>query len=277
MPRRYAAPAHLEPFRSDLHSRGPVHPNAPAGGCGPGYSRSAGPLGQEGVAGPLPHTESPAGRHYDWQAGLAHVDFTERVSAVWTGLLKREGIETSISQPREIDMLRMLSHDGAVERGQLARGLKGKYVIRAEGATDAGPGNFFNGPFDSLADAKTAAERLASSETRLRQGNAVPRTWPDGTQRGAARGEVVRVYQIQYDAPGIISVAASQPESGTVMLRPEHLEAVKKGQPSIAHEYKGGNNQLELPVTGVRKSYNVEIVTRVGGAEYRVKPDGTGF
>lgn len=179
--------------------------------------------------------------------------------------------------PAELDMIQMLSHEGAVERGLLVRELKGKYVIRAEGAADLGPGDFFNGPYDSLHEARAAAKKLASSDTALRQGNALPRTWPDGSQRGGASAQVVRVYQIEHDAPGFQTVAASQPESGTVMVRPQHLEAIRQGKPALAHEYLGGNTQLELPVKGMRNSYKIDIVKRVNGAEYRVTPDGTGF
>ena len=69
----------------------------------------------------------------------------------------------------------------------------------------------------------------------------------------------------------------SQPEGGKVMVRPEHREAIRTGNPEVAHEYKGGNTQLELPVKGMRKTYNIEIVKRVEGGEFPVKPDGTGF
>jgi hypothetical protein len=179
--------------------------------------------------------------------------------------------------PSELEMLGMLTHGGAVERGQLVRRLRGKYVIRAEGVTDLGPGNFFNGPFISLAEAKSAALRVAASEAALRRGNALPRVWPDGSQRGGARAEVVRIYQIQFEVPGIQTVAASQPESGTVIVRAAHRDAIRQGKPWVAHEYRGGENQLELPVAGMRKKYNVEVVKRIAGFEHRVTADGTRF
>ena len=183
------------------------------------------------------------------------------------------------SAPAEAEMVNMLSVKGAAyKRGVLVRNLKGKYVLRAEGFADYGAGDFFNGPYSTLGDAQAAAQRLARSQSALRQGNALPRTWLDGFQRaGGARSEVIRIYKVEYDAPGISSVAAAQPESGTVMVRPDHLEAIRQGDPSISFEYKGGNSQLELPVNGMKKGYGVDVVQRVPGAEYRVTMDGTGF
>jgi hypothetical protein len=181
--------------------------------------------------------------------------------------------------PTEPQMIGMLSMDGAANsRFALMRNLRGKYVLRAEGIADTGAGDFFNGPYGSLEEAQAAAQRFSGSQSTLRQGNALPRTWPDGFQKaGGARSEVIRVYRIEYDVPGIRSVAAAQPESGTVMVRAEHLQAIRQGKPSIGFEYKGGNSQLELPVKGMQKTYGVNIVQRVTGAEYPVRMDGTGF
>ena len=102
----------------------------------------------------------------------------------------------------------------------------------------------------------------------------MPRFWPDGTP---VKTDVIRVYRIEHDVPGFASVVASQPESGTVMARAEHLEAIRQGKPWLAHEYKGGNMQLELPVKGMRKVYNIEVVERVNGAELNVSVEGTKF
>jgi hypothetical protein len=244
-----------------------IHPSSPAGGCGPGFSRIPGPIFGSLDSSPLPHPGSPAARHNDWQASPSRVNPSASASV----------------DVQEIKMLEMLSNSGGVERGLLLRRLKGKYVIRGEAAADAGAGDFFNGPFNSLEEARRAAEQLSSSETAFRRGNAIPRMWTDAKGRvvqpegGGAKAEVVRIYEITHEAPGIQSVAASQRESGKVMARPAHYEAIRQGKPEIAHEYPGGNNQLELPVKGMREKYNVNIVRRVSGAEYRIKPDGTAF
>jgi hypothetical protein len=212
--------------------------------------------------------------------------FAEWVEKNWMAVLRREGVNPGASRPREIDMIRMLSKPkpgeanptiptGATERGMLARNLKGKFVIRGEGMGDKGPGNFFNGPYKSLAEAEAAAKHLAASgEAAMRDGNAVVRVWPDGSQ---SRLEVVRIYEVDYEGtPGFVSVIASQPESGSVMLRPEHLKAIAQKNPSIAHEYKGGNMQVEMPVGPMRMEHKINIVKRVG-KEHPVKKTGTGF
>jgi hypothetical protein len=72
-------------------------------------------------------------------------------------------------------------------------------------------------------------------------------------------------------ATGIQSVAKSQPEGGKVMVRPAHYEALRQGKPELAYEYRGGNNQLELPVKIMRVDYNnSQAVTKVSGAESRI-------
>jgi hypothetical protein len=58
-------------FRPAGGGRQPVHPNSPAGGCGPGRSRTAGMTGTTHSGhGALPHVDSPAARHTDWHAAL---------------------------------------------------------------------------------------------------------------------------------------------------------------------------------------------------------------
>jgi hypothetical protein len=61
----------LIPFQSQRHSAQLIHPNAPAGGCGPGSSRMPGPMCGSSSSPTLPHVGSPAGRYFEWRARLA--------------------------------------------------------------------------------------------------------------------------------------------------------------------------------------------------------------
>ncbi|MEP6873620.1 MAG: DUF6861 domain-containing protein [Burkholderiales bacterium] len=71
------------PFQAHDQSADPVHPGAPAGGCGPGFSRAPSVTRGPTFTSALPHTGSPAGRFFDWQGGLDALDFPSRVSAVY--------------------------------------------------------------------------------------------------------------------------------------------------------------------------------------------------
>jgi len=63
-----------ERLRSWLHRDAQAHPQSPGGGAGPGFSRTAGPINYPGTNSILPHTDSPVGRHFDWQAGVSRVE-----------------------------------------------------------------------------------------------------------------------------------------------------------------------------------------------------------
>ena len=66
------------------HFRAPLggwaHPDSPAGGIGPGFSRAPGHP-HHWDSSNVPHPDSPAGRTFDWSA-LARIDIDDRVRAV---------------------------------------------------------------------------------------------------------------------------------------------------------------------------------------------------
>jgi len=63
-----------------------AHPDSPAGGLGPGYSRMPGPLGI--MPSNVPHPGSPAGRHVSWSFELPHFEFEDRLGDVRDAVLK---------------------------------------------------------------------------------------------------------------------------------------------------------------------------------------------
>jgi len=75
------------PFQAHDHSTDLAHPAAPAGGCGPGASRSPSPTCGSASVTALPHTGSPAGRHLDWYGALDAIDFPARVAAVHRAII----------------------------------------------------------------------------------------------------------------------------------------------------------------------------------------------
>jgi hypothetical protein len=77
-------------FKGPSRSRRLVHPDAPAGGSGPGSSRPPGPVGTSSSSRFVPDLDSPAGQHFDWTHQLPFVDTAERASAVY-GAIKGAG------------------------------------------------------------------------------------------------------------------------------------------------------------------------------------------
>ena len=67
---------HCFPGRS-LHEA-VAHPDSPAGGTGPGFSRPPGPQNGSGLSSRIPHLDSPAGRTFDWQSELFRAECQER-------------------------------------------------------------------------------------------------------------------------------------------------------------------------------------------------------
>jgi hypothetical protein len=55
-----------------------AHPDSPAGGAGTGSSRRPGPQGYCWPSARVPHPNSPAGRHFDWQLELSLTEHQER-------------------------------------------------------------------------------------------------------------------------------------------------------------------------------------------------------
>ena len=47
-----------------------IHPSSPSGGCGPGNSCLAGPIGNHGISSGFPQIGSPADRHFEWHSFL---------------------------------------------------------------------------------------------------------------------------------------------------------------------------------------------------------------
>lgn len=87
-------------------TRGLVHPNAPAGGCGPGPSRCVGLFNGGGSS--VPHVGSPAARHTDWASTLHAQEmpsitidrFQKRIAAA-NGLDELVAIASDIAKARE--------------------------------------------------------------------------------------------------------------------------------------------------------------------------------
>ena len=75
-----------DPFQTHGHSGDLVHPDAPAGGCGPGISRMPGPLCGSHFTAELPHVDSPAGRFLHWHSALDAINLPSRAAAVYRAI-----------------------------------------------------------------------------------------------------------------------------------------------------------------------------------------------
>jgi hypothetical protein len=65
-------------FRSKLHPDQFAHPDSPAGGAGTGFARPPGPQQRYSWSSSrVPHPDSPAGRHFDWQSELLRGEHQE--------------------------------------------------------------------------------------------------------------------------------------------------------------------------------------------------------
>lgn len=74
-------------------TNGLVHPAAPAGGCGPGYSRVPGPLTHASpLHAALPHPQSTAGRYLDWPWALRIVEYKDRAASVYEAIAGARGL-----------------------------------------------------------------------------------------------------------------------------------------------------------------------------------------
>ena len=64
-----------------------AHPDSPAGGSGPGFSRSSpGPGISFWSSARLPHPDSPAATSFNWQSVLPRIDFEERAEALYQAI-----------------------------------------------------------------------------------------------------------------------------------------------------------------------------------------------
>src|SRR6266480_1130086 len=66
-------------WRSWQHPQTFAHPDSPAGGAGTGSSRPPGFSTDSPTSLRIPHPDSPAGRHFDWQRVLSRIRVEESI------------------------------------------------------------------------------------------------------------------------------------------------------------------------------------------------------
>lgn len=172
--------------------------------------------------------------------------------------------------PSRHQMINYIFHDESAAlygEGILVDLRPGEFLLRVEARGASGPGNWFHGPFDTRPDADRYADYLLSlGRQRIREENALPRVWKDGSSGNAV--DVIRYYKVRFACPAISSVVAPQRETGTVMARPEHRSAGKAG----FNEYAGQGQQLSVPVSRVRDLHGIDLVERVFGDTSITRP-----
>jgi hypothetical protein len=109
-------------WRSWSHPHTYAHPDSPAGGSGPGFSRSPGSAEHSWF--PLPHPDSPAGRYIHWQTEFWALEQRERDE------IARHAEELETSLARHSDKLRESIPDGHL------RTLYDRQVGRTKGTCD---------------------------------------------------------------------------------------------------------------------------------------------
>jgi len=174
--------------------------------------------------------------------------------------------------PIYYQMVNYIQHDESSSlygEGLLVNLRQGQYLVRVEARVIFEPGNWYNGPFLNLTDARHYAKYLANlGVSGIRRKSALPRVWSNGSSGN--RVEVIRLYRIVNPSPAISSVVAPQRESGTVVARPEHRAAMLAGNIMLAAEYSGQGQQLSLPVKQMSEKHNIKIVERVIGEEINI-------
>lgn len=177
--------------------------------------------------------------------------------------------EKLAAPPTRWQLIDYIKHDDKV--AMYARGIlhdlkPGEYLVRVEARAATGPGNWFNGPFNSPEAAQRYANYLADlGEKGIRRDSALPLVWADG---GAGnRIEVIRIYKVKYETPGINSVVAPQKE-GAVKAAAESADAAKTAaKPTVL---PGQGQQLSLPVTQAKKVHGIDLVERVDFMEISI-------
>jgi len=81
---------------------GLMHPDAPAGGTGPGASRPSGPDGSWVAPGGLPHPDSPDGRRFHWSIELPQFHLRERVREIWLSIMRTSNSARLIEIARDV-------------------------------------------------------------------------------------------------------------------------------------------------------------------------------
>ena len=122
---------------------------------------------------------------------------------------------------------------------------------------DAGPGDWFSGPFVSLVAAGEYARFLAGlGRQGIRERCALPEFWNPGSAGNPV--EVLRTYRLEHEAPGISSAAARQ------------REGAQPDAGGRARGYGGEGWQVTLPCRRAQAKFGLALVSRVPGAELAV-------
>jgi hypothetical protein len=124
-----------------------VHPNAPAGGCGPGRSRGVGMM--NGPAGSVPHVGSPAARTTNWAATL---------HARESPYLVVGRFQQRVAAAKNLQELLKVATDIAQAREELVRG---KAITRPE----AGDKPVYDAVTSILTDKMSALQKIAFAAT----------------------------------------------------------------------------------------------------------------
>lgn len=111
-----------------------AHPDSPAGGTGPGKSRSPRDLHHWGPS-DVPHPDSPAGRTFDWSGpALTRIDIDERVRAVLDAIqVARRCAPEAILEATGVEL-------GAILEGLIPMLLAGMCVVAATTALGTAAG-----------------------------------------------------------------------------------------------------------------------------------------
>jgi hypothetical protein len=173
--------------------------------------------------------------------------------------------EKLAARPTRWQLIDYIKHDEKVAmyaRGVLYDLKPGEYLVRVEARGAATPGNWFNGPFKTPAEAQSYGKYLADlGEKGIRNDSALPLVWSDGA--AGNKIEVVRIYKVTGETPAISSVVAPQTEGVAKATGGAKAAAKQKVLP-------GQGQQLSLPVTMTKKVHGIDLVERMNHLEISI-------